>query len=270
MPDEQPKKPSRKRAATARGSSGSASAKNGTTAPKPRKGAGSTRGTQALAMANAATDESAKPAADTRRGTPHPAVMTGALGDAAAMHGPDLSSREAVLEFSERFMANFGADGEMQVVTFVLGDEEFAFPIAQVQEIIRLSSLDLVEIPNAPRFCNGVVNLRGRIVPVVDMALRFSMSAVKEDRLNRMMILTVGDLTFGVVVDSVVEVAKVPREGIEPLPDLAVGVDSAYIVGIARIRGRVVVILDLELMFSSDEHSTINAFGESVAGGQAS
>lgn len=200
---------------------------------------------------------------DPARRRPHPAISSGALA-AEDRSGPDLSDEHLMAELSERFLALFDENRETQVVVFELGGEAFAFPIAQVREILRLTSLGLVQIPNAPRYCLGVVNLRGHIVPVVDMSRRFGLGSDETQRSSRLLVLDVRSLTFGVIVSAVDEVAKVKSADIEPLPELAIGIDSAYVVGILRIKERVVALLDLELMFSDTEHITIASFGESA------
>jgi purine-binding chemotaxis protein CheW len=146
----------------------------------------------------------------------------------------------------------------LQLVTLGLADEEYGIPIKAVQEIIRIRNIKITAIPNAPRFIEGVINLRGRMIPIVDLRTRFGMETAERDRANRIVVINVGERTIGVVVDSVIEVVRVLRSEIEELPDLAVGVDSDYIQGVCRVGDRMVIVLDIGEMFSADENSSID------------
>jgi purine-binding chemotaxis protein CheW len=150
------------------------------------------------------------------------------------------------------------AAGEgLQLVTLLLGGEEYGLPIMEVQEIIRMRNVRVTEIPNAPVFTEGVMNLRGRVVPVVDMHKRFNLPAEELGRSARIVIVTVDARTIGLVVDAVVEVVRVDEAGIEPLPDLAAGVDSEYVRGIVRVDERMVIVLDVQRVFSAEERRTL-------------
>lgn len=145
----------------------------------------------------------------------------------------------------------------VQLVTFMLGDEEYGLPIMQVQEILRLRELTVTRVPNAPEFVDGVINLRGRLVPVIDIRKRFGLSAIERDRANRICVVRVAGRTVGMLLDAVVEVVTILPSTIEPLPDLATSIDAAFIVGVVRVEGRLVIVLEIDRMFTPEEQTQI-------------
>ncbi len=154
-------------------------------------------------------------------------------------------------------VAQAESDETIQLVTFMLADEEYGFRIVDVQEIIRMRNVRITEIPNAPRFVLGVINLRGRMIAVVDLRTRFGLPAQDKGRTSRIVVLNAGDRTVGTIVDAVVEVVRVPSSSIETLPDLVTTVDSDFIQGITRVDERMIVALDIREMFSSAEHESM-------------
>ncbi len=156
-----------------------------------------------------------------------------------------------------------GAGGvEEQLVTYRLGSEEFASAITEVKEIIRVP--EIVSIPRAPEFVEGVINLRGTIVPVLDLRRRLGMSREERGEHARIVVVELEGLLTGLIVDGVREVLKVPRESIEPPPDILAGVDTRFLRGIAKVNGggRLVILLDLGKVLSFEEKEELLAFGE--------
>jgi len=143
---------------------------------------------------------------------------------------------------------------ELQVVVFELGAERYGLDIATVYEIIRHQPI--TAIPNAPSFVEGVINLRGRIVPIVDLKARFGMGQTEVTPSSRIMVVEAG-ARVGLVVDAVSEVLMVPQDAIEPTPELAAGVDADYLRGIARLQERLVILLDLANLFRPDERTAL-------------
>jgi purine-binding chemotaxis protein CheW len=141
---------------------------------------------------------------------------------------------------------------EFQVVVCQLGSESFGLDIGSVYEIIRFQACTAV--PAAPRFVDGVINLRGRIIPVVDMASRFGLSRSETTKSTRIIVAGTGGTRVGLVVDAVTEVLMVSEESVEKTPAVASGYDSAYIRGIAKLAGELVILLDLRALFA--EHET--------------
>jgi purine-binding chemotaxis protein CheW len=133
---------------------------------------------------------------------------------------------------------------EEQLVTFGLGTEEFGVDIMRVQEIIRIPPI--TRVPKAPSYVEGVINLRGNVIPVVSLRNRFSMERVEETDLSRIIILQVQSRVFGIRVDAVTEVLRLDEEAIEPPPPVALGMDSHFIRGVGKIEERLLILLNLE------------------------
>ena len=151
-----------------------------------------------------------------------------------------------------------GPEVVLQLVTFVVDDEEYGFPIMRVQEILRSRTVHVTPIPNAPLFVEGVMNLRGRVIPVVGLRRRFGMPDRERDRSARVIVVEVAGRTLAVSVDAVVEVATVDATAIEPLPELASTERSEYIIGVSRAGDRMVIVLDMDRVFSAEEKATLD------------
>lgn len=143
----------------------------------------------------------------------------------------------------------------MQLVSFVIESEEFGIDILKVQEIIR--PVDITRVPNAPSFVEGVINLRGRIVPVVDLRKRFGLAEREQDQHIRIIVVELIDKVVGFMVDAVREVIRVDRSVIEPPPDLAIGIDTHYIKGVAKLDDRLLILLELEEVLSAEEKKAL-------------
>lgn len=147
------------------------------------------------------------------------------------------------------------SDALIQMVSFVIDREEFGVEILRVQEIIRL--VDITRVPHAPAFVEGVINLRGKIVPVIDLRKRFRLATREADQDTRIIVLELVDRVVGFMVDSVREVIRVDRRLIEPPPDLAIGIDAHYITGVAKLDDRLLIILDLDEVLTADEEQAL-------------
>jgi len=144
----------------------------------------------------------------------------------------------------------------LQLVSFVIENEEFGIDILKVQEIIR--PVAVTRVPNAPSFVEGVINLRGRIVPVVDLRKRFGLPEREQDQHTRIIVVELTNKVVGFLMDAVKEVIRVDRSVIEPPPDLAIGIDTHYIKGVAKLEDRLLILLELEEVLSADEKKTLN------------
>ncbi|HEX7544849.1 MAG TPA: chemotaxis protein CheW [Candidatus Limnocylindrales bacterium] len=139
---------------------------------------------------------------------------------------------------------------EFQVVICRLGDESYGLDIGSVYEIIRFQ--ESTAVPTAPSFVDGVINLRGRIIPVMDLSSRFGMSRSATTKSTRIVVAGTGGTRVGLVVDAVSEVLMLSEEAVEPTPEVASDNESAYIRGIARLGGELVILLDLSALFPED------------------
>ena len=138
-----------------------------------------------------------------------------------------------------------------QLVSFIVGGEEFGISILRVQEIIR--PMQITQVPHAPAFVEGIINLRGRIVPVVDLRQRFGFSSRENDSDTRILVLETEEQEVGFVADAVREVLQVDASTIEPAPQLAAPVEARYLRGVAKLEDRLLILLDLEGVLSREE-----------------
>jgi purine-binding chemotaxis protein CheW len=138
-----------------------------------------------------------------------------------------------------------------QFVSFIIAGEEFGVNILTVQEIIR--PVEITRVPHAPEFVEGVINLRGRILPVIDLRTRFGFPEREQDDDMRIVVVEIGEQTIGFMTDSVQEVLRVDVTSIEPAPEIAVGIDAGYLRGVAKLDERLLILLELENILSDDE-----------------
>ena len=140
-------------------------------------------------------------------------------------------------------------------LTFILGGESYAIPVLKVREIIRLTRITTV--PQMPDFIRGVINLRGKIIPVMDLRLRFGFAAAADVEQNCIVVVQVNNpagqaTAMGLVVDAVEEVAQLAAADIEETPDFGALVDTEYILGMAKIKGAVKALLDIDKVIGGD------------------
>ena len=141
--------------------------------------------------------------------------------------------------------------GELQLILFTLGNSLYGVPIEKVSEINKLG--DITPLPKAPMYIEGVVNLRGNVVPVIDLRKRFGMEPVERTNKNKIIVLLIGKRLFGIVVDSVQEVVTLAKESIEPTLPTASGIKSEFINSIGRYGERLVIILEISRIVTSVE-----------------
>ena len=143
----------------------------------------------------------------------------------------------------------------LQLVTFKLGTEEFGVDILKVQEINKM--MNITRIPNAPAFIEGVINLRGKIIPIVDLRKRLGFREQPYDKSTRIIVVELEGLVLGFIVDSVSEVLRIPENTIEPPPSMVAGIESEYIEGVGKLDDRLLILLELKKVFSSPEKKDI-------------
>lgn len=151
----------------------------------------------------------------------------------------------------------------LQLVSFVIENEEFGIDILTVQEIIR--HVEITRVPNAPSFVEGVINLRGHIVPVVDLRKRFGLPRRAPDKNTRIVVVELDNRVVGFVLDAVKEVTRVERSVIEPAPELTLSIDTQYIKGVAKLEDRLLILLDLGEVLSVEEQQALTPIQEEVA-----
>jgi purine-binding chemotaxis protein CheW len=144
---------------------------------------------------------------------------------------------------------------EHQLVVFELANEYYGVDISGVESIIKLQ--EITAVPHAPDFVEGVTNLRGTVLPVIDLRRRFNLPAADHDNDTRIVVVDVDGSKVGMIVDAVTEVLRVPDEAIEPPSPLVVTVNSAFITGIAKMEHRLVILIDLGRVLSLDEKAEL-------------
>jgi len=158
---------------------------------------------------------------------------------------------------------------DLQYLTFQLGNETFAIGILSIREIIEFGAL--TEVPMTPPFVRGVINLRGAVVPVFDLAVRFGRAPQSTTRRTCIVIVDVttetGVQEMGIVVDAVNEVIEIPPSEIEPPPEFGARVRSDFIKGMGKIAGKFVVLLDVNRVLSVKEVAVVAALGQSADAG---
>ncbi len=148
--------------------------------------------------------------------------------------------------------------GELiQLVSFMLGEEEFGVDVLKVREIIRMP--EITRVPNTPHYVEGVINLRGKVIPVMSMRNRFGLEQKEWDKQTRIMVMEVDSELMGFIVDSVSEVIRISEQEIQPPPAVvSTGVDHECLSGIISQRERLLVLLDLEKVSSREDRMLLS------------
>ena len=166
------------------------------------------------------------------------------------------------MQTQETTNAALGQNLSGKYLTFILGGESYAIPVLKVREIIRLTNITTV--PQMPDYIRGVINLRGKIIPVMDLRLRFGFAGAANTDQNCIVVVQIknpaGQATaMGLVVDAVEEVAQLAAADIEETPDFGAQVDTEYILGMAKIKGAVKALLDIEKVIGGDTVASLAA-----------
>ena len=139
----------------------------------------------------------------------------------------------------------------LQLVTFAISEEEFGIDILKVQEIIR--TMAITKVPNSPPYVEGVINLRGKVIPVIDLRGRFNMESRIHDRQTRIIVIDLHGMIIGFVVDGVSEVLRIQSNTVEPPPPVVSGIESEYIRGVGKLDDRLLILLDLDKLIPIEE-----------------
>jgi purine-binding chemotaxis protein CheW len=153
--------------------------------------------------------------------------------------------------------AQTSGDQQLQLVTFGLGGEEFAVDILAVQEINRM--MTLTRVPQSPPEVEGVINLRGKIIPVIDLRKRFSLERAQQSEQSRIVVVEVHGRVLGFIVDRVSEVLRISSKIVEPAPQMVCSVDSDFIAGVGKLQDRLLILLDLAKLFDPARVQSITA-----------
>lgn len=149
------------------------------------------------------------------------------------------------------------ADGNgRELLTFTLGSEEYGIDILKVQEIRGYDAV--TTIANTPEFIKGVINLRGIIVPIVDMRIKFHLGKVEYDQFTVVIILNVANRVVGIVVDGVSDVIALTAEQIRPAPEFSSSMDTQYIMGLGTVDDRMIIVMDIEKLMTSRDMELVD------------
>lgn len=152
---------------------------------------------------------------------------------------------------AEEILENYkDRPGDFHIVTFNLG-EEYGVQISQVYEIVRVEGV--TKVPNSPSYMEGVINLRGRVLPVLNLRKRLNLPVREIGKESRIMVTEVGSKVIGLLVDGVSQVIKVPAGFVEKAPEEVLEVETDYITGVGKLKGRLVILLDLERLLRREK-----------------
>jgi len=151
----------------------------------------------------------------------------------------------------------------LQLVTFTLGGEEYAVDILKVQEINRMK--EITRVPNAPYYVEGVINLRGKVIPVVSLRKFFGLPEEEERSKQKIMIMDIQGTTIGLIVDTVSEVLRISSSIVEPPPSMTYSVSTEFISGIAKLEDRLIILLDMDKLIGKEETASMVEATEKMA-----
>ena len=152
---------------------------------------------------------------------------------------------------------------ELQVVGFRIGEETFGVRIGSVREIVRVP--EITSVPNAQDTIEGVINLRGKIIPVIDLRKRFGQSAIQPDKKNRILVVELDSQLVGLIVNSASEVLKIPPSEIESPGAVFADGESSYVTGVGKLKGRLIILLDITKLLHRPEFKKLEEAAEPVA-----
>jgi purine-binding chemotaxis protein CheW len=152
---------------------------------------------------------------------------------------------------------------ELQVVGFRIGEETFGVRIGSVREIVRVP--EITTVPNAQETIEGVINLRGKIIPVVDLRKRFGQVEITADKKNRILVVELDNKLVGLIVNSASEVLKIPPSEIESPGSVFADGESSYVTGVGKLKGRLIILLDISKLLHRPEFKKLEEAAEPVA-----
>ena len=147
-----------------------------------------------------------------------------------------------------------------QMVSFKLGNEEFGVNIIKVQEIMRLQ--EITRVPQTPDFMEGVINLRGNVIPIIDLRKKFGMEVKDADNFSRIVVVNVEDKVIGVIVDAVEQVLRLSNTQIEPPPSVGLDAMKEYLMGVGKLKNSLLILLNLDKILTVSEQLELDDFDQ--------
>jgi purine-binding chemotaxis protein CheW len=151
---------------------------------------------------------------------------------------------------------------DLQVVGFRIGNETFGVLIASVREIVRVP--EITAVPSAPETVEGVINLRGKIIPVMDLRKRFGHVDIQPDKKNRILVVELNNKLVGLIVNAASEVLKIPPSDIEAPGTVFAEGESSYVTGVGKLKGRLIILLDVSKLLQQQEFKRLEEAAETV------
>ena len=145
----------------------------------------------------------------------------------------------------------------LQLVSFKIGNEEYGVDILNVQEINKITQI--TKVPNAPAFVEGVINLRGRVIPIIDLRTRLKLERKPHDKDTRIIVVDLENKTIGFIVDAVSEVLRVPVNITEAPPEIVAGIDSDFIKSVGKLDDRLLILIDLNKVLTETEKAKVDS-----------
>lgn len=155
----------------------------------------------------------------------------------------DITKFETSVTSASSALKKEDTENILQLVSFTIGKEEFAVDILMVQEIIRV--IQCTKVPNAPQYVDGVINLRGKVIPVVNLRYKLGMQRIDSDKNTRIIVIEMNNITVGFLVDAVKEVLRIPSSITEPPPSMISGISAEYILSVGKLKDRLLILLNL-------------------------
>ena len=152
---------------------------------------------------------------------------------------------------------------DLQVVGFRIGNETYGVLIAAVREIVRVP--EITAVPSAPDLIEGVINLRGKIIPVMDLRKRFGQTEIITDKKNRILVVELDNKLLGLIVNAASEVLKIPPSDIEAPGSVFTEGESSYVTGVGKLKGRLIILLDITKLLHRPEYKRLEEAAEPVA-----
>jgi purine-binding chemotaxis protein CheW len=152
---------------------------------------------------------------------------------------------------------------DLQVVGFRIGNETYGVRIGAVREIVRVP--EITSVPSAPDAIEGVINLRGKIIPVMDLRKRFGLADIHRDKKNRILVVELENKLVGLIVNAASEVLKIPPSEIEPPGTVFAEGESSYVTGVGKLKGRLIILLDVAKLLHHSEFKRLEEVAEPVA-----
>jgi len=152
---------------------------------------------------------------------------------------------------------------DLQIVGFRVGNEMYGVRIGAVREIVRVP--EITAVPSAPDIIEGVINLRGKIIPVMDLRKRFGQTEITTDKRNRILVVELDHKLLGLIVNSASEVLKIPPSEIEAPGSVFADGESGYVTGVGKLKGRLIILLDISKLLHRPELKRLEEAAETVA-----